>query len=146
MELILYNTNDTANTLNKDLTELVTLDINFKQGQNMFSPTLVLTKKNVPIKTNYCKLGTKYYFVNSTYEYHTDYLILNLYEDVLQTYKDDILNSETDVISKSKIDYNTTVSTTNRVVDEIIKSDVTLDENESIIVQTNGTTDKPINL
>lgn len=146
MELILYNTNDTANTLNKDLTELVTLDINFKQGQNMFNPTLVLTKKNVPIKANYCKLGTKYYFVNSTYEYHTDYLILNLYEDVLQTYKDDILNSETDVISKSKIDYNTTVSTTNRVVDEIIKSDVTLDENESIIVQTNGTTDKPINL
>lgn len=146
MELILYNTNDTANTLNKDLTELVTLDINFKQGQNMFNPTLVLTKKNVPIKANYCKLGTKYYFVNSTYEYHTDYLILNLYEDVLQTYKDDILNSETDVISKSKIDYNTTVSTTNKVVDDIIKSDVTLDENESIIVQTNGTTDKPINL
>lgn len=146
MELILYNTNDTANTINKDLTELVTLDINFKQGQNMFNPTLVLTKKNVPIKANYCKLGTKYYFVNSTYEYHTDYLILNLYEDVLQTYKDDILNSETDVISKSKIDYNTTVSTTNRVVDDIIKSDVTLDENESIIVQTNGTTDKPINL
>lgn len=146
MELILYNTNDTANTLNKDLTELVTLDINFKQGQNMFNPTLVLTKKNVPIKANYCKLGTKYYFVNSTYEYHTDYLILNLYEDVLQTYKNDILNSETDVISKSKIDYNTTVSTTNRVVDDIIKSDVTLDENESIIVQTNGTTDKPINL
>lgn len=146
MELILYNTNDTANTLNKDLTELVTLDINFKQGQNMFNPTLVLTKKNIPIKANYCKLGTKYYFVNSTYEYHTDYLILNLYEDVLQTYKNDILNSETDVISKSKIDYNTTVSTTNRVVDDIIKSDVKLDENESIIVQTNGTTDKPINL
>lgn len=146
MELILYNTNDTANTLNKDLTELVTLDINFKQGQNMFNPTLVLTKKNVPIKANYCKLGTKYYFVNSTYEYHTDYLILNLYEDVLQTYKNDILNSETDVISKSKIDYNTTVSTTNRVVDDIIKSDVKLEENESIIVQTNGTTDKPINL
>lgn len=145
MKLILYNTNDTANTLNKDLTELTTLDINFKQGQNLYNPTLVLTKKNVPIKANYCKLGTRYYFVNSTYEFHTDYLILNLFEDVLQTYKDDILNSETDVTSKSKIDYNTTVSTTSKVVDDIIKSNITLPENESIIVQTAGTTDKPIN-
>lgn len=146
MKLTLYNTQDTANTLNKDLTELATLDINFKQGQNMFNPSLILTKSNVPELANYCKLADKYYFINSTYEYHTMYLIINLMEDVLQTYKDDILKSDTDVTSKSKIDYNTTVSTTNKVTTDIFKSDITLPDNESIIVQTNGTTDKPINL
>lgn len=146
MELILYNTQDTANTLNKNLTELATLDINFKQGQNMFNPSLILTKTNVPTLANYCKLANKYYFINSTYEYHTSYLIINLMEDVLQTYKDDILKSDTDVTSKSKIDYNTTVGTNNKVTTDIIKSNITLPDNESIIVQTNGTTDKPINL
>lgn len=146
MKLTLYNTQDTANTLNKNLTELATLDINFKQGQNMFNPSLILTKSNVPDLANYCKLADKYYFFNSTYEYHTMYLIINLIEDVLQTYKDDILKSDTDVTSKSKIDYNTTVSTTSKVTTDIFKSDITLPDNESIIVQTNGTTDKPINL
>lgn len=144
MKLILYNTNDSNNTLNKDLTELTTLEINFKQSQNLFNPTLVLTKTNVPIKANYCKLGNRYYFINSTSEFHTEYVILNLFEDVLQTYKDDIMNSETDVKSKSKIDFNTTVPTTSKVIDDIIKSDITLSENESIIVQTAGTTEKPI--
>lgn len=146
MKLTLYNTQDTANTLNKNLTELATLDINFKQGQNMYNPSLILTKTNVPELANYCKLVDKYYFINSTYEYHTMYLIINLMEDVLQTYKDDILKSDTDVISKSKIDYNTTVGTTNKVTTDIIKSNITLPDNESIIVQTNGTTDNPINL
>lgn len=146
MKLTLYNTQDTANTLNKNLTELATLDINFKQGQNMFNPSLILTKTNVPELANYCKLANKYYFINSTYEYHTMYLIINLMEDVLQTYKDDILKSDTDVISKSKIDYNTTVSTNSKVTTDIIKSNITLSDNESIIVQTNGTTDNPINL
>lgn len=146
MKLTLYNTQDTANTLNKNLTELATLDINFKQGQNMFNPSLILTKTNVPELANYCKLANKYYFINSTYEYHTMYLIINLMEDVLQTYKDDILKSDTDVISKSTIDYNTTVGTNNKVTTDIIKSNITLPDNESIIVQTNGTTDNPINL
>lgn len=146
MKLTLYNTQDTANTLNKNLTELSTLDINFKQGQNMFNPSLILTKSNVPELTNYCRLANKYYFINSTYEYHTAYLIINLMEDVLQTYKDDILKSDTDVTSKSKIDYNTTVATNTKVTTDIIKSNITLPDSESIIVQTNGTTDKPINL
>lgn len=146
MELILYNTQDTANTLNKNLTELSTLDINFKQEQNMFNPTLLLTKTNVPELANYCKLADKFYFINSTHEYHTSYLIIDLMEDVLQTYKDDILKSDTDVTSKSTIDYNTTVGTNNKVTTDIIKSNITLPDNESIIVQTNGTTDNPINL
>lgn len=146
MKLILYNTQDTANTLNKNLTELATLDINFKQGQNMFSPSLVLTKANVPPLANYAKLAEKFYFINSTYEYHTEYLIINLMEDVLQTYKDDILKSDTDVISKSKIDYNSTVATNSKVTTDIVKSNITLPDAQSIIVQTNGTTDKPINL
>lgn len=146
MKLTFYNNKDTTNTINKDLTELSTIDINFKQGQNMYTPSLVLTKTNVPPLSNYVKLAEKFYFINSTYEFHTTYLIINLIEDVLETYKDDILKSETDVTSKSKIDYNSTVATNSKVTTDIVKSNITLPDAQSIIVQTNGTTDKPINL
>ena len=146
MKLTFYNNKDTTNTMGKDLTELATIDINFKQGQNMYTPSLVLTKVNVPPLTNYVKLAETFYFINSTYEYHTSYLIINLIEDVLETYKNDILKSETDVISKSKIDYNSTVATNSKVTTDIIKSNITLPDAPSILVQTNGTTDKPINL
>ena len=112
----------------------------------MYTPSLVLTKTNVPPLANYAKLAEKFYFINSTNEYHTAYLIINLIEDVLETYKDDILKSETDVTSKSKIDYNSTVATTTKVTTDIVKSNITLPDAQSIIVQTNGTTDKPINL
>lgn len=146
MKLTFYNNKDTTNTINKDLTELSTIDINFKQGQTMYNPSLVLTKLNVPPLANYAKLAEKFYFINSTYEYHTEYLIINLIEDVLETYKDDILKSETDVSSKSKIDYNSTVATSTKVTTDIVKSNITLPDAQSIIVQTNGTTDNPINL
>lgn len=145
MKLTFYNNKDTTNTINKDLTEISTIDINFKQSQNMYTPSLVLTKTNVPPLANYVKLAEKFYFINST-NYHTEYLIINLIEDVLETYKDDILKSETDVTSKSKIDYNSTVSTSTKVTTDIFKSNITLPDAQSIIVQTNGTTDKPINL
>lgn len=146
MKLTFYNNKDTTNTINKDLTELSTIDINFKQGQYMYTPSLMLTKLNVPQLANYAKLAEKFYFINSTYEYHTEYLIINLIEDVLETYKDYILKSETDVTSKSKIDYNSTVATSTKVTTDIVKSNITLPDAQSIIVQTNGTTDKPINL
>lgn len=146
MKLTFYNNKDTTNTINKDLTELSTIDINFKQGQNMYTPSLMLTKLNVPQLANYAKLAEKFYFINSTYEYHTEYLIINLIEDVLETYKNDILKSETDVTSKCKIDYNSTVATSTKVTTDIVKSNITLPDAQSIIVQTNGTTDKPINL
>ena len=146
MKLTFYNNKDTTNTINKDLTELSTIDIKFKQGQNMYTPSLVLTKANVPQLANYAKLAEKFYFINSTNEYHTAYLIINLIEDVLETYKDDILKSETDVTSKSKIDYNSTVATSTKITTDIVKSNITLPDAQSIIVQTNGTTDKPINL
>ena len=68
MKLTFYNNKDTTNTINKDLTELSTIDINFKQGQNMYTPTLVLTKTNVPPLANYAKLAEKFYFINSTNE------------------------------------------------------------------------------
>ena len=146
MKLIFYQTNDTANTVNKTLTQLKELEINLTSAQPLMSPTLILTAKNVPDKANYAKIRDKYYFIRSTSEYHTYYKIVNFAEDVLMTYADKILNTDADIISKSTIDYNTTVPTNSKVKTKIYKSDITLPDVETIVVQTNGTTSDPINL
>lgn len=141
MKLIFYQTNDTANTVNKTLQQLNELEINLTSKQPLMSPTLILTAKNVPDKANYAKIRDKYYFVRNTSEFHTCYKIVNFTEDVLMTYAEDILNIEADITSKSTIDYNSTVPTNSKVKTKIFKSDVTLPETETIVVQTNGTTD-----
>lgn len=138
MKLTFYNNKDTTNTINKDLTELSTIDINFKQGQNMFNPSLILTKTNVPELANYCKLADKYYFINSTYEYHTMFLIINLWEDVLQTYKDDILKSSQDIIRKSVAGNVKQTNVSSETISKIYQSNKTLTKGKSIFVVTSG--------
>lgn len=146
VKLIFYQTNDAANTVNKTLNKLNELEINLTSEQPLMSPTLILTAKNVPDKANYAKIRDKYYFVRNTSEFHTYYKIVNFTEDVLMTYAEDILNMEADITSKSTIDYNSTVPTNSKVKTKIIKSDVTLPNVETIVVQTNGSTSDPINL
>lgn len=141
MKLIFYQTNDTANTVNKTLTQLKELEINLTSEQPLMTPTLILTATNVPDNANYAKIRDKYYFVRNTSEFHTCYKIVNFSEDVLMTYAEAILNTDADITSKSTIDYNSTIPTKSTVKTKIIKSDVTLPETETIVVQTNGTTD-----
>lgn len=138
MKLTFYNNKDTTNTINKDLTELSTIDINFKQGQNMFNPSLILTKTNVPELANYCKLADKFYFINSTNEYHTMFLIINLWEDVLQTYKDDILKSSQDIIRKSEAGNVKQTNVSSETISKIYQSNKTLTKGKSIFVVTSG--------
>ena len=58
--------------------------------------------------------------------------------DVLETYKDRILESEFDIAEKSTIDFNSSVPTTSEIENKVIKSNVTLQDNKSIIVTTTG--------
>ena len=65
MELILYHTNDSQNTINKDLTLITTKNINLKQSTNLYQTFLVLKNDNTTdySKINYAKMLNKYYFV-----------------------------------------------------------------------------------
>ncbi len=138
MKLKFYINHDSNNTINKNLESLKEININFKTIQDTFLPSLVLTRKNVPVQSNYLELNNKYYFIEKVNLFHTDYVILKLKEDVLYTFKDDILNSDVDIIEKSKPSNYNQNSTTNEVIKDKYTSDTTIKLNDHIIVQTVG--------
>ena len=147
MELILYHTNDSQNTINKEKTLIITKNINLKQSTNLYQTFLILKNDKATdySKINYAKMLSKFYFVSYETIANNNFIKLNLKEDALETYKDDILNTDFDIIAKSEIDYTSNVPTSKKVQTKIIKSNVTLSDDENIIVQTSGTTSTSVN-
>lgn len=147
MELILYHTNDSQNTINKEKTLITTKNINLKQSTNLYQTFLILKNDKATdySKVNYAKMLSKFYFVSYETIANNNFIKLNLKEDVLETYKDDILNADFDIVAKSEIDYTSNVPTSKKVQTKIIKSNVILADDENIIVQTSGTTNTSVN-
>lgn len=147
MELNLYHTNDSQNTINKEKTLITTKNINLKQSTNLYQTFLILKNDTTTdfSKVNYAKMLNKYYYVSYETIANNNFIRLNLKEDVLETYKDVILNSDFDIVAKSEIDYTSNVPTSKKVQTKIIKSNVTLADDENIIVQTSGTTNTSVN-
>ena len=88
---------------------------------------------------NYAKMLDRCYFVQVQTLNNDKFLLLTLDEDVLETYKQDILNSSQDIIKKSDAGNvkQTNVSTDTET--ETFKSDKGLDgKNYEIILQTVG--------
>ena len=147
MKLILYHTDDSQNTINKDLNLITTKNINLKQSTNLYQTFLILKNDKATdySKVNYAKMLSKFYFVSYETISNNNFIKLNLKEDVLETYKDVILNTDFDIIAKSEIDYTSNVPTSKKVQTKIIKSNVILADDENIIVQTSGTTSTSVN-
>lgn len=147
MELILYHTDDSNNTINKELTLITTKNINLKQSTNLYQTFLILKNdKTIDFsKVNYAKMLDKFYFVSYETIANNNFIRLNLKEDALETFKNEILSSDFDIIAKSEIDYTSNVPTSKKVQTKIIKSNVTLADDENIIVQTSGTTNTSVN-
>ena len=147
MELNLYHTDDSQNTINKEKTLITTKNINLKQSTNLYQTFLILKNDKATnySNVNYAKMLNKFYFVSHETIANNNFIKLNLKEDVLETYKDDILNTDFDIIAKSEIDYTSNVPTSKKVQTKIIKSNVTLIDDENIIVQTSGTTNISVN-
>lgn len=147
MELILYHTDDSQNTINKDLTLITTKNINLKQSTNLYETFLFLKNDKATdySKINYAKMLNKFYFVSYETIANNNFIKLNLKEDVLETNKNFILNTDFDIIAKSEIDYTSNVPTSKKVQTKIIKSNITLADDENIVVQTSGTTNTSVN-
>ena len=105
MKLKTYKTNDTNNTINKNLTDLEEYDITLKNPENVINPTIVLNHR-AKFTQNYAYIPafSRYYFIRDITRVNRDLVQLRLEVDVLETYKEDILNSEGN-ISRNK-EYN----------------------------------------
>ncbi len=137
MEITYYQTKDAANTINKTLETVgnETIFVPFNDPPLNFN--LYLANKDIYKIVNYCKVNDKYYFVN--FEQMNPKIISASYSlDLLESYKSQILESDFDISEKSTIDYNSDVPISSQIENKIIKSNVTINEEKSIIVTTVG--------
>lgn len=104
MTAILYNNVSDSRKINKDLTELSTINITLYLDTNVETP--VFKVKNFINNANYMYVPDlhRYYYINN-YTLSNQCVYLHCTVDVLETYKTEILNSEC-LISRSEIDYN----------------------------------------
>lgn len=138
MELKLFQNKSSENTINKNLTLITTKNINLKQSTNLYQTFLVFKNDNITdySKINYAKMLNKYYFVSYETIQNNSLIRLNLKEDVLETYKDNILNSSADITEKSTPNNVRNIETSKEVETFKLKSDTTLPKTQSIIMVT----------
>ena len=104
MTAILYNNKSDSREINKNLTELSTINITLYLDTNVINPVFKL--KNFINNANYMYVSDlhRYYYINN-YTISNQCVYLHCSVDVLTTYKTEILNSEC-LISRSENDYN----------------------------------------
>lgn len=137
MEITYYQTKDAANTINKTLQTVGTEQVFVPFNDPPLNFSLYLANKGIYKLANYCKLNDKFYFVNFE-QMNPKIVSASFSMDLLESYKSQILESEFDISEKSTIDYNTDVPISSKIEKKIIKSNVTINEEKSIIVTTVG--------
>ena len=138
MELKLFQNKSSENTINKDLTLITTKNINLKQSTNLYQTFLVFKNDGITdySKVNYAKMLNKFYFVSHETLQNNSLIRLELKEDVLETYKDNILNSSADIIEKSTTNNVRNIATSKEVETFKLKSTVVLPKTQNVIMVT----------
>lgn len=137
MEITYYQTKDAANTINKTLQTVGTEQVFVPFNDPPLNFSLYLANKDIYKLANYCKLNDKFYFVNFE-QMNPKIISASFSMDLLESYKSQILESEFDISEKSSIDYNSDVPISSKIEKKIIKSNVTINKEKSIIVTTVG--------
>lgn len=138
MKLEFYHTDDSSNTINKTLTKISENEITLKASTDILAPRMVFLAKDFTDNINYMKMLNKYYFVDLQFIRNNSLVIVNGSIDVLETYKDNILNSQADIIKKSKPSNVKQTDVSQETITKIFKSDVSIPDGSSIIMQTAG--------
>ena len=138
MQLELYKNSSSFNTINKTLTLLTTLNIHLKQGANLLHTQIIIHNNDQLKELNYAKMLDRYYFVQVQTLNNNKFLLLTLDEDVLETYKKDILASSQDIVEKSTAGNIKQTNVSPETVSKTFNSDIKLENSNSIIMVTSG--------
>ena len=138
MFITLFKNISDNNVINKNISDPLNLQGNYKDKVNIIALSLIL-KFNGICDYNYCfvkDLG-RYYFINNITYYPNNIISLDLSIDVLMSYKDDILYSDSEIRSLDNFNSYTNdgyLSETKKDI-EIYKSDTELElENNNIMI------------
>lgn len=137
--MILYLNKSADNVIGKDLEEVGRVDVRLRADIDIINPQLKI--KNNGLKFNYCYIEQlkRFYFVESVQvRGRLVELVLNV--DVLETYKEEINNSELVIERPIKAgDYGDFSGVAKEEKDvAIFESDLVIEKGESIILSTKG--------
>lgn len=144
MKVEFYHTADNANTINKTLQPITTVDIIFRQAVNEQTPFIILNKDNLT-GANYVHIPNfkRYYFISNVENYTAKLVRIELVTDLLMTYKDDILNTPVLITATEKPSYfSSNLPTQTKTIKRVVKSDITLNKENSLILTTIGGVNK----
>lgn len=98
MDIILYKTEDSENTINKTLTNALTINVNFKASLNIEAPEIILLKMPTVDYSlfNYAHIPdlNRYYFIRSESKINFNIVSLQFEPDYLESFKTEILTAE----------------------------------------------------
>lgn len=140
MQVEFYHTADNANTVNKTLQPIKTLNIIFRMAVNEATPFIIMNKNNLT-GSNYVHIPNfnRYYFISNVENYTAKLVRIELTTDLLMTYKDVILNTPVLITATEKPSYfSSNLPTQTKTIKRIVKSDVTLNKESSLILTTIG--------
>lgn len=138
MKIELYKSSSSYNVINKELTLLTTLTIHLKQRANLLHTQIIIHNNDQLKELNYAKMLDRSYFVQVQTLNNNKFLLLTLDEDVLETYKKEILASSQDVIEKSTAGNVKQKNVSPETISKTFNSDVKIDNGSSIIMVTSG--------
>ena len=116
MKLDLYFSHDGMNVVNKRKRRIKSMDISIRRTTDIITPTLILESDTSLLGVNYCYIEDlkRYYFVTNITPYPNNMYRLECLVDVLDTYKNYVLNSD-------YISYNTGVKVESKIVNSDFK-------------------------
>lgn len=136
-----YNTKSSNNTINKVLTDETEYNIRFKDMTDMLFPVIQLQSDDL-IMFNYAYIPNfkRYYFVQKIELFPNGIYVIILKGDVLESFKDEILDCEGYVSQQTNINqyYNVEYASETRKEVDIYKSDKTLTDENSVVITTIG--------
>lgn len=144
MELILYRTNDADNVINKTLSNKLSIDIALKRSANITSPQIMLEELlGIDFNDfNYAHIPdlNRYYFINQITSINNTVWQFDFNCDVLETYKNDILNSLARFRRNIKDGDYLNTSIDHNIFNTVTKfnSDVTIEDDKNLIMITVG--------
>lgn len=106
MELYLYKCNDVENKIKKTLKNELKIEFQFKENTNIMYPNILINFNFEDVENyNYCYIPilNRYFFIKNISIYRNNLIELDLYIDVLMTYKEKILNSQFHIIEVDDI-------------------------------------------
>ncbi len=132
-----YKTDDSQNTINKNLTKIGSKNISLLFSYDYFEFQAYMIGDPLLLSSNYAIINKKHYFLNLENIGGTINLV-TFTLDFLETYKDIILASDFDITEKSTLDFKSDIPTSSEIEQKTYKSDKELEFTNTIVITTTG--------